>query len=84
MNGLTPRSGLCGLQINFTRVAIEQTVERAVAKRRGQDAPQADDEEDNFDVNRGEEIKDDNARTKHGTERSFTTSDVPHEKTSQI
>ena len=52
-----PRSRL---RVNRAAVSVEQSVEGAIAEGRGQNAPQAHDKEDNFDVNRGEKIKDNN------------------------
>gem|GEM_PF-7112602 len=68
------------LKTNLAAVSVEQSVERAIAERGGQHAPQAHDEEYDFDMNRGEEIEDNNARAEHGTSDALSSSDVLHEQ----
>ena len=72
------RSGLGRLHVNGAGVAVEQPVERAVAKSRGQDAPQPNEQKQDFDLHRCKEINDDDARTEDGTERTFPSSNVLH------
>ena len=66
------------MRVNGAAVSVEQSVERAIAEGRGQHAPQAHDEEHDFDVDRGEEIEDNNARAEHGTSDALPSSDVLH------
>ena len=68
------------LRVNLAAVSVEQSVERAIAERGGQHAPQAHDEEHDFDVDRGEEIEDNNARAEHGTSDALPSPDVLHEQ----
>ena len=72
------RSGLGRLHVNGAGVAVEQPVERAVAKSGSQDAPQPNEQEQDFDLHRRKEINDDDARTEDGTERTFPSSNVLH------
>ena len=48
------------IDVDGATVSVHQSVERTVAKSGGQDAPKTNDKEDHFDVNRSQEIKDDN------------------------
>ena len=64
--------------VDLARVAVEQPVEGAVSEGGGEDAPQADHEEDKFDLNRGQEINHDHRRTEGGAHGALFASNVPH------
>ena len=66
------------LQVNDATVSVQQPVERTVPKGRGENAPQTDEQEQDFDLHRRKKINDDNARAEHSTQRSFPSTDVLH------
>jgi hypothetical protein len=54
-------SGFHGLEVNRATVSIQQSVEWTIAHSGRQNTPQADNEEHDFDVNRGKEIENNHA-----------------------
>ena len=71
-------SGLGGRRVDLARVSVEQAVEGAVPKGGREDAPQANHEEDEFNLNRGKKISHHNPRAKRGSGNAFCASYVPH------
>ena len=66
------------LQVDGAGVAVEQAVERTVAKGRGENAPQTNEQKQDFDLHRRKKINDKDARAEHSTQRSFPSTDVLH------
>ena len=72
------RSNLGGRSVDSACVAVEEPVEGAVPEGGREDAPQANHEEDEFDLNRGHEINHDHRRTEDSTHSALPPTNVPH------